>query len=592
VRGQLGSSGGERSTAHRRIADLESVDAGEVWPNEWRIGRPSLADGATMTVVRRTPAEGDSSASPRDVGQGGRMARHDASPWAPLLMDIWRQVSEHLDIATCCEAVWARMKVDLPVHRMCVRRIDRPQACVETVAVVPWRSDLAGVPTRLPLDPDALAAMEAWVRRADVSVPTGSVGRVVAPWAAGAGGTLLAGGLVDAGVPVGSVAIEVGGDPVAARSLLAELLHPLVVALRNDQRIHELAQLREAVEADNRALLSRLARDGIAGAVVGSDGGLRDVMAGVRRVCQTDAPVLLLGETGTGKELVAREIHNRSHRARGPFLKVNCGAIPSELVDSELFGHDKGSFTGAVADRRGWFERADGGTLFLDEIAELPPAAQVRLLRVLQDGTFERVGGQRPLHADVRIVAATHRDLRGMATDGRFREDLWHRIGVFPLRIPPLRERLADLTELAAHFAARAGERLHGRPLLPNADDLRLLRAYPWPGNVRELGAVIERAAILGDGQRLDVAAALGVQVDAAPKNDGPRSPAVASNSEGSLEAVNRRAICEALRVSAGKVEGRGGAAARLGLSPSTLRSRMKRLEIDWQEFRPGFGEG
>jgi hydrogenase-4 transcriptional activator len=520
------------------------------------------------------------------------MARGEPSPWVPLLMDVWRQVSEHLDIATCCEAVWTRMKADVPVHRLCVRRIDRAQGTVETVAVVPWRADLSGLPSKQALDAGTLAALEGWARRSEVGMPTPGLNHVLAPWSSRPGAVLIAGGLVDEGVAVGSVAIEVAGEPSTARSLLAELLHPLVVALRNDLRIHELARLREAVEADNRALLSRLARDGIGGAVVGADGGLRAVLEGVNRVCQTDAPVLLLGETGTGKELIAREIHTRSHRARGPFLKVNCGAIPAELVDSELFGHDKGSFTGAVAERRGWFERADGGTLFLDEIAELPPAAQVRLLRVLQDGTFERVGGQRPLHADVRIVAATHRDLRAMAVDGRFREDLWHRIGVFPLRIPPLRERLSDLTELVAHFATRAGERLHGRPLLPGPDDLRLLAAYPWPGNVRELGAVIERAAILGDGQRLEVAAALGVQVEAAPATGSPAVQGRGPAAEASLEAVNRRAICEALRASAGKVEGRGGAASRLGLSPSTLRSRMKRLDIDWQGFRPGFEEG
>ncbi|MEZ4318564.1 MAG: sigma 54-interacting transcriptional regulator [Myxococcota bacterium] len=366
---------------------------------------------------------------------------------------------------------------------------------------------------------------------------------------------------------------------------------PLVVALRNDHRVHELAQLREAVEAENRALLSRLARDAISGAVVGANAGLRDVMARVHRVSQTEAPVLLLGATGTGKELIAREIHGRSARARGPFLKVNCGAIPAELVDSELFGHDKGSFTGAFADRRGWFERADGGTLFLDEIGELPPAAQVRLLRVLQDGSFERVGGQRPLHADVRIVAATHRDLREMVADGRFREDLWYRIGVFPIRLPPLRERMADLPALAAHFAASSGLRLHGRELSVGPDDLRLLSAYTWPGNVRELGAVVERAAILGDGHRLDVRTALGVQADAAPVGHPPGRTQPRAPTPATLEDVTRAAIEEALRQSAGKLEGRGGAAERLDLKPSTLRSRMKSLGIDWRAFRPGGGE-
>ena len=175
-------------------------------------------------------------------------------------------------------------------------------------------------------------------------------------------------------------------------------------------------------------------------------------MERVDLVAQSDVPVLILGETGSGKEVVARAIHKGSRRQPGPFLRVNCGAIPPELIDSELFGHERGSFTGAVATRKGWFERADGGTLFLDEVGELPPAAQVRLLRILQDGSFERVGGQRPLHVDVRIVAATHRDLHAMVADGRFREDLWYRIAVFLVRIPPLRERIEDIPALAAAF--------------------------------------------------------------------------------------------------------------------------------------------
>ena len=181
-------------------------------------------------------------------------------------------------------------------------------------------------------------------------------------------------------------------------------------------------------------------------------------MEQVQLVAPSDTPVLILGETGSGKEVVARAIHSRSRRASGPFLRINCGAISPDLVDSELFGHERGSFTGAVAERKGWFERADCGTLFLDECGELPLPAQVRLLRVLQDGTFQRVGGERPLHVDVRVIAATHRDLPAMVASGQFREDLWYRIAVFPVRLPPLRERLADIPALATHFALRAAE--------------------------------------------------------------------------------------------------------------------------------------
>ena len=272
------------------------------------------------------------------------------------------------------------------------------------------------------------------------------------------------------------------------------LLEPFAVALQNDTRHHETLRLREAVEADNRALLTRLAREDISDSVVGAETGLREVMAQVEKVAPTDTPVLILGETGSGKEVIARAIHERSRRSQGPVVRVNCGAIPSELVDSELFGHERGSFTGAIAARKGWFERADGGTLFLDEIGELPLAAQVRLLRILQDGTFERVGAQRAQTCDVRLVAATHRDLKELSAHGAFRQDLWYRISVFPIRLPALRERPGDIAPLARHFARRAGLRLGGVELEPDPEDLELLAAYRWPGNVRELAAVIERA--------------------------------------------------------------------------------------------------
>jgi transcriptional regulator with GAF, ATPase, and Fis domain len=359
------------------------------------------------------------------------------------------------------------------------------------------------------------------------------------------------------------------------------------IGLQNDRRLQELARLREAAEADRRALLTRLGRQDIADTVVGEETGLREVMRRVGQVAPTDAPVLILGETGSGKEVVARAVHERSRRRGGPFLRVNCGAIPSELIDSELFGHERGSFTGAVGQRQGWFERADGGTLFLDEVGELPAAAQVRLLRVLQDGSFERVGGQKPLRADVRVIAATHRDMPELVRAGRFREDLWYRIAVFPVMLPSLRERPEDLPALARHFAGRAGTRLRGQPLEPTPDDLARLARYDWPGNVRELSAVIERAAILGDGRHLDVERALGhapaasAPAAAAPAAArGPASGLPPVAGAPTLEALNRAAIEEALRACGGRIQGPGGAAERLGLAPSTLRSRMERLGV------------
>src|SRR6476660_964869 len=244
--------------------------------------------------------------------------------------------------------------------------------------------------------------------------------------------------------------------------------------------------------------------------LIGGDTGLAAVMTRARMVSRSGAPVLLFGETGTGKEIIARAIHERSNFSGGPFRRVNCGAIAAELIDSELFGHEQGAFTGAVSRRKGWFEQADGGTLFLDEVGELPPAAQVRLLRVVQDGEVVRVGGERPVHVKVRIVAATHRDLPAMVEARGFREDLYYRLSVFPIVIPPLRDRPSDIRAFAEYFAERAANRFGVRPVTVSEDDVRILSEYRWPGNVREMAAVMDRAVLIGQGQALNVAAALG----------------------------------------------------------------------------------
>jgi transcriptional regulator with GAF, ATPase, and Fis domain len=373
---------------------------------------------------------------------------------------------------------------------------------------------------------------------------------------------------------------------------LTALQEPLAVALDNDARLHELAALREAAEAERQSLLRRLGRNEPGDTIVGEDSGLAQVMQRVDLVSRSEVPVLILGETGTGKELVARAIHNRSERHSGPFLRVNCGAIPRELIDSQLFGHERGSFTGASGTRQGWFERADMGTLFLDEIGELPLDAQVRFLRVLQDGFVERVGGTKSIRVNVRVVAATHRDLASMVRDAAFREDLWYRINVFPILLPPLRDRVEDIAALARHFAERAAIRFGLAPVVPTDDDIQLLQSYDWPGNIRELGAVIDRAAILGDGHSLELAAALGVAMPAverlAIRGTSPGRP-IRSTRGGAIAPLNdamRAHIEAALHVTNGRVEGARGAARLLQINPHTLRARMRKLKIDWAAYR------
>ena len=342
--------------------------------------------------------------------------------------------------------------------------------------------------------------------------------------------------------------------------------------------------------------------------MIGAEGGLRPVLQRVAQVARSTAPVLILGETGSGKEVIARAIHAQSSRAFGPFIRVNCGALPTELIDSELFGHERGSFTGAMATRRGWFEQAHGGTLLLDEIGELSLAAQVRLLRVLQDGLLQRVGGERPLSVDVRVIAATHRDLASMVESGRFRQDLWYRLAVFPIALPPLRDHPEDIPAMAEHFARRAAARFGVPFRSPSEHDLRLLSGYTWPGNVRELAAVIDRAVLIGEGVRIDVARALGGPSPAPPSQHAEHvaqhaaAPLPAQRGSGGgegraaavprpdeiepLDDVVRAHIERALAATLGRVDGPFGAARLLRINPHTLRARMRKLGVDWRRYR------
>jgi transcriptional regulator with GAF, ATPase, and Fis domain len=515
--------------------------------------------------------------------------------FAPTLLDVWREVGKHLEIGESVTTLAALLARRLPMERLLVRWLDRERSCVETVASWTATAGQAALPLRSACTAEVMERLRLWCKEKKVLRGPAQVACAPLPYLlpTEVEEQVLVGPLDTAEGP-GGILIFVAPAGQAfdtdSEELVQALLEPLTAALENDRRVRELTALREAVEADNRSLLSRLGRHDITDSIVGAETGLRSVMGQVELVARSDVPVLILGETGSGKEVVARAIHRGSRRASGPFLRVNCGAIPSELVDSELFGHERGSFTGAVGARKGWFERADGGTLFLDECGELPLAAQVRLLRILQDGSFERVGGERQLHVDVRLLAATHRDLQALVAAGRFREDLWYRMAVFPVRLPPLRERLEDIASLAAHFALRATKRLGTPPLVPSAEDIRLLVSYPWPGNVRELAAVIERAAILGEGKCLDVAKALGAASPrSVPSPSEARHALPATDSQGpwlTLDSAMARHIETALARARGRVEGPGGAAELLDINPHTLRARMRKLGVDWRRYR------
>jgi formate hydrogenlyase transcriptional activator len=354
-------------------------------------------------------------------------------------------------------------------------------------------------------------------------------------------------------------AVDYVTKPFESEELLARVgAH---VALRREIEAHRRSK------ATIRALVEQ-SRGDADGALIGDSPALARVRELIGRVAGSDSTVLVTGETGTGKELVARALHAQGARRERPLVKLNCAALPRELVESELFGHEKGAFTGALAQRRGRFELADGGSLLLDEVGELPPEAQAKLLRVLQEREFERVGGTRPLRVDVRVIAATNRDLRAEVAAGRFRADLFYRLNVFPIALPPLRERREDIVPLMRHAVMRLARRL-GRQVDGLAPGfVESACAYDWPGNVRELENVIERALIMSRGGLLDASEAL---LPAAPA----AAPAGAS-----LMAAERVHIVAALEAAGWTIEGQAGAAQALGLHASTLRGRMRKLGI------------
>ena len=383
-----------------------------------------------------------------------------------------------------------------------------------------------------------------------------------------------------------STPVKEDGKVVGAVVVFRDTTERTEFEAERERVFNEISSLKVQLEQERDFLRAELRSEVRYRGIIGSSPALQRTLAQIQAVASTPASVLIQGESGVGKEAIARAIHEESDRRDGPLVKVNCASIPSDLFESEFFGHVKGAFTGAHRDRVGRLQLADGGTLFLDEVGEIPASQQGKLLRALQEQEFERVGDDRTNRVNVRIVAATNRDLDLEVKEGRFREDLFYRLSVFPIEVPPLRERKEDIAELAHHFSTTASEEMGKDPLDISTRDLDLLQSHNWPGNIRELKNVVERAVILSSGQRLRLDLVL---------NPPPKSAASIGNvdhaSDGSrylteeeFIAFERANLSAALAASGWRVSGEGGAAERLGLKPSTLAYRMKKLGLEQSE--------
>jgi formate hydrogenlyase transcriptional activator len=395
--------------------------------------------------------------------------------------------------------------------------------------------------------------------------------------------------LVFGGKSIGTITVgstTSGQFTDADEVVLRDVANQVALAVANMQQFEEIAALKARLQAENQYLQEEIRGEHNYAEIVGASAALREVLRQVEQVAPTDSTVLVMGETGTGKELIARAIHDRSRRKDRPLVKVNCGAISAGLVESELFGHVKGAFTGALGNRDGRFKLADGGTIFLDEVSELPLDAQVKLLRVLQEQEFEPVGSSKTIRVDVRVIAATNRDLGAEVAAGRFRRDLFYRLNVVPIGVPPLRERPGDIELLVQFFVQKLAKKLGRPPMQVPPDVMTRLRAYAWPGNVRELQNVLERAIVLAQGGVL----AIGPELTPAgpsllPATGVPTAvSAAAARADtpvgATLVDVERRHIEAVLVERNWMIEGERGAARVLNLHPNTLRGRMRKLGI------------
>jgi PAS domain S-box-containing protein len=377
-------------------------------------------------------------------------------------------------------------------------------------------------------------------------------------------------------MPDGSIKhVQVIARPLTSESSGVEFVGTVMDVTARKNAFEEIKALRDELHRENIVLREELGKTSMFEEVIGTSSALQMVLARAAKVAPTDSTVLIMGETGTGKELIARAIHKRSKRSERPFISVNCAAVPSSLIMSELFGHEKGAFTGAVQRRLGRFELAEGGTIFLDEVGDLPMETQIALLRVLQEREFERVGGTEVLRADVRVISATNRDLQTAIADGAFRNDLYYRLNVFPIKLPPLRDRKEDVPLLVNYFVDRYAKRAGKKIKHIQKKSLEALQEYSWPGNVRELQNVIERSLIIGETNEFSIDKSW-----FSSESQPARSPAIDQTSS------ERTRIEAALAQSNGKISGAHGAAAKLGMPPSTLESRIRSLKINKFQFK------
>jgi len=500
--------------------------------------------------------------------------------------EITLRICSSLDIKEALHGVFAYLKGHIPLAALVLFIIDERLGAIRRIEHASENVDLP--PELIPL-PQGLAqkiAARNFSLPFIVDIEKDEIFGALQPMVKFGGDTHLIVPLRLKGEMIGGVVLQAlgegryGAEDLERAGCLAE---PFTIALANALAHEEVLRYQAILLDDKRFLNLELHGDAVDG-IIGGNTGLRNVMEMVGQVAPLNNTVLILGETGTGKEIVANAIHFASPRRSGPFIKVNCGALPEHLIDSELFGHERGAFTGAVAENRGRFERADGGTVFLDEIGELPLPAQVRLLRVLQNREVERVGGKRPIPVDIRVIAATHRNLQSMVADGSFREDLWYRLSGFPIMVPPVRQRKEDVPALTRHFVTvRSRDLGIGVPpsIAPGA--LQRLMEYDWPGNVRELENLVERELILHRGGALTFSSMLpGTEKKNLPPaagNGGLRYPL-------NLDEANAMHITEVLKLAGGKIDGPEGAAEMLGINPSTLRSRLDKLGVSYRRLR------